>query len=346
MWHGIIGHDKIVEQFRRALQRGRLASSFLFAGAPGIGKRTFAIKLAQALLCENHGEEELDPCQRCPSCIQVLAQTHPDFQLVGKPEEKSFIPLELLIGEREHRRREGLCHHIALKPFMGKRKIAVIDDADYLNAEGANALLKILEEPPPRSVLILIGTSPAKQLPTIRSRCQVIRFQTLDAEAVAQLLLAQGLVQDPAEARRLAFYSEGSIQRAAELADPELWTFRNVLYQRLAARTLESVPLAQATANFIDQAGKQAALRRRRLHQVLGFAADFYRQLLLAQNGIVKSDDPELEHFVSEALKDRLFDVEKTAARLDRCLTADQQIDRNANQATLIEAWFDALAEI
>ena len=179
-----------------------MASSFLFAGPDGIGKRTFAVKLAQALLCENSPEEALDPCEHCPACIQVDAGTHPDFQLISKPEDKSFIPLELLIGDKEHRRREGLCRHIALKPYMG-RKIAVIDDADYLNAEGANALLKTLEEPPPRSVLILIGASPAKQLPTIRSRCQLVRFQPLDADAVAQLLSAQGIAENPAEARRL-----------------------------------------------------------------------------------------------------------------------------------------------
>src|SRR3989304_3301349 len=206
MWHGIIGHDEIVEKFRLALKRGRLASSFLFAGPSGIGKRSFTIKLAQGLLCQNHSEEELDPCEKCPSCVQVIAGTHPDFYLISKPDDKSFIPLELLIGDKEHRRREGLCHYIALKPYMGGRKIAVIDDADYLNAEGANALLKTLEEPPPRSVLILIGTSPAKQLPTIRSRCQLVRFQALPVEVVAELLESKGLAADASEARRLAQY--------------------------------------------------------------------------------------------------------------------------------------------
>jgi DNA polymerase III subunit delta' len=362
MWHGIIGHDKIVEQFRRALNRDRLASSFLFAGPSGIGKRSFSIKLAQAMLCQNRPEEALDPCRQCPSCVQVMAGTHPDFQLIGKPDDKSFIPLELLIGDKEHRRREGLCHHIALKPYMGGRKIAVIDDADYLNAEGANALLKTLEEPPPRSVLILIGTSPAKQLPTIRSRCQLIRFQPLDTETVAQLLLEQGLVKDQSEARRLAQYGEGSIQRASELADADLWAYRNLLFQRLAAEPLDSVSLAQATSKFVDQAGKEASSRRRRLHQVIGLAANFYRRLLRAEStGTVPifaqrkwdcplqtadSDDAEVMPFVSEALKHGSIDADKTVARLDRCLEADQQIDRNANQSTLIEAWLNGLAEI
>lgn len=350
-WHGIIGHDKVVEQFRRALSRGRLASSFLFAGPSGIGKRSFALKLAQALLCENHPEESLDPCEHCPACLQVIAGTHPDFQLVSKPVDKSFIPLELLIGDKEHRRREGLCHYIALKPYKGGCKIAVIDDADYLNAEGANALLKTLEEPPPRSVLILIGTSPAKQLPTIRSRCQLIRFQPLDADTVARLLTDKGIVQDAAEARRLARHGDGSLERAGELANVEIWTFRNALYQRLAAETLDSVSLSRMTAKFVEDAGKDAAARRRRLHQVIGFIADFYRQLLRALNGaatpappdLAEADDAEVDHFIGEALKRQSLDVEKTAARLDRCLQTDLLVDRNANQSTLIETWLDGL---
>ena len=105
-----------------------------------------------------------------------------------------------------------------MKPFLGGRRIAIIDDADFFNAEGANCLLKTLEEPPPQSVLILIGTSPARQLPTIRSRCQVIRFLPLPEETVARLLVAKALVTDVAEAARLARFSEGSLQQAIQVA--------------------------------------------------------------------------------------------------------------------------------
>jgi DNA polymerase-3 subunit delta' len=321
-----------------------LASSFLFAGPTGIGKRTFALKLAQAMLCQTRPEEALNPCGTCPSCVQVSAGTHPDFDLVGKPDDKSFIPLELLIGEREHRRREGLCHRIGMKPSAGRRKIAVIDDADYLNAEGANSLLKTLEEPPPRSVLILIGTSPSKQLPTIRSRCQLIRFRPLPVETVAELLVSKGFVADPAEARRLARYSEGSLQQALELADPELWSFRNTLLDRLAEPVLRSVQLAQTVAAFVDEAGKEASARRGRLRQVVGFAAEFYRQLLHAQCGISVSEDKELQSRVGQAIERGLSASGFSAARLDRCLDAAAQIDRNTNQSTLIECWLDDLA--
>ncbi len=343
-WHGIDGHDDVVEQFRRALGRGRLASSFLFAGPAGIGKRTFALKLAQAMLCQTRPEAALDPCESCPSCVQAAAGTHPDLEAIAKPADKSFIPLELLIGDLEHRRREGLCHRISLKPYLGGRKIAVIDDADYLNAEAANALLKTLEEPPPRSVLILIGTTPAKQLPTIRSRCQLIRFRPLPVEVVGTLLVSKGLLGDPAEARRLAQYSEGSVRRALELADPGLWAFRNTLYQRLSEPALDSVRLAQTVAAFVDDAGKEAPARRARLRQVVAFAADFYRQMMHAQCGTSLSADQELREHVGQAVQRGAGGCRAASARLDRCLDAAAQIDRNANQATLIECWTDDLA--
>lgn len=336
----------MVEQFRRALARGRLASSFLFVGPPGVGKRTFAVTLAQAMFCQSRPEEALDPCGTCPSCSQVLAGSHPDLDVVAKPADKSFIPLDLLIGERDHRRREGLCHNIAMKPNEGGRKVAVLDDADYLNAEGANSLLKTLEESPPRSVLILIGTSPAKQLPTIRSRCQVIRFQPLPVETVAELLVSKGFVSDRAEAARLARYSEGSLQRALELTDPELWSFRNTLFEQLGRPMVPSVELAKTVSAFVDAAGKEAPARRARFRQVVAFAAEFYRQLLHAQSGVSVSDDRELQACVRRAIDSGLVNSEASAVQLDRCLDAAAQIDRNANQATLIESWLDDLAAV
>jgi len=343
-WHGVYGHDEVVEQFRRALRRRRLASSFLFVGPEGIGKRTFAVTLARALLCRRRPEEALDPCGECPACVQVLAGTHPDLEQVARPEGKAFIPLELFIGDKEHRGREGLCHDISLKPYMGGRKIAIIDDADHLNPEGANCLLKTLEEPPPKSVLILIGTSPARQLPTIRSRCQLIRFRPLPSETVAELLIARGLVTDADDARRLAQRGKGSLQRALELADPELWTFRQTLLQRLAEPVLDSVGLAKAVAGFVDGAGKQAAARRARLRRVLGFAAEFYRCWLRAAGNDGETGDAELRRAVALAMAGRAEDPQTTAGRLERCLDAAEQIDRNANQSTLIESWLDDLA--
>jgi DNA polymerase-3 subunit delta' len=345
-WQGIAGHDDVVEQFRNTLRRGRLASTFLFVGPAGIGKRAFAEKLAQALLCQAVPAEHLAPCGRCTSCLQVTARTHPDLAIIEKPADKSFIPLAKFVGEDAHRMREGLCHDIALKPFMGGRKVAIIDDADYLNEESANCLLKTLEEPPPQSVLILIGTSADKQLPTIRSRCQTVRFRGLSRALVAEILQSRGLIAEEPQARRLAEFADGSLQRALDLADEELWAFRGQLLEALARPRLDGVALARQVVAFVEAAGKEAPARRARARQVVGFAIDFYRQLLRASCGASVEGDASLAAAVDSARSHGSLDAETAAACVDRSLEALAHIDRNAHQTTLVECWLDDLSRI
>jgi DNA polymerase-3 subunit delta' len=345
-WQGIEGHDEVVEQFRRSLARGRLASTYLFVGPGGVGKHAFAQKFAQTLLCLTNPPERLEPCGCCPGCLQVLAGTHPDLIVVAKPAEKSEIPVQLLIGAGEKRMHEGLCHDISLKPFMGGRRVAIIDDADYLNEEGANCLLKTLEEPPPRSVIILVGTSADRQLPTIRSRSQIIRFRPLAGEVVTSLLVAEGVAPNRDEAARLAAYSEGSLARARELADAELWKFRGELLKGLSEPRLDGVRLAKAVLAFVDEAGKEAPLRRARARQLVAFAADFYRQLVRRLNGASPPADSELAAQIERASATWPAGDETAAACAERCLEALGHIDRNANQAIWIEGWLDDLARL
>jgi DNA polymerase-3 subunit delta' len=345
-WQGIEGHDDVVERFRRAIERGRLASTFLFVGPAGIGKRLFADRLAQVLLCPYTNPENLVPCGRCDSCVQVNSRTHPDLLIVQKPPDKSAIPVAAFIGDDAHRMREGLCHDIALKPFMGGRKVAIIDDADFLNEEGANSLLKTLEEPPPRSVLILISTSADRQLPTIRSRAQTIRFRPLDEEIVVEILLAKGLAADRNQAARLAALAEGSIERAVALADEELWEFRRQLLEALAEARLNSGQLAGSLVPFVESAGKEASARRGRARQLVAFAVEFYRQLLRGRAGVAPEGDAELREAVEAALARWPGDAETAAACIERSLEALAHIDRNAHQTTLLECWLDDLARI
>jgi DNA polymerase-3 subunit delta' len=343
-WLGLEGHDAVVERFRRALARGRLAGTYLFVGPAGIGKRSLALRLAQTLLCGSRDEAEMSPCGTCPACQQVLAQTHPDLLLISKPPDKSTIPLELLIGPPEKRMREGLCHSLSLASFMGGRKVAIIDDADDLNVEGANSLLKTLEEPPPRSTIILLGTSLEKQLPTIRSRSQVIPFRPLDPEVLARLILEQGLASDADTAAHLARHSEGSLERAAELADPELWTFRGELLRHLAERPLASLATARAVTEFMEAAGKEASAKRARARTVVGFAADYFRATLRAGAGGSPGNDRELAATIAAAARYGPIDVDRAGAQLERTLDALGQIDRNAHLVTVIECWLDDLA--
>ena len=225
-WHSVRGHDRIVASLRSNLRNGRLPHAFLFVGPDGVGKRTFARKLAQALLCERNPETLLEPCEACPGCVQAAAGTHPDLLEFARPEDRQELPIRVI---------RGLCAEFGLKPARGIRKVAIVDDVDDMNDEAANAFLKTLEEPPPGAVLILIATSAELQLETIVSRCQVIRFDPLPEQDLADLLIERGVATDADDAARLAALGEGSVSRATGLADPELERFRRELIDEIAA---------------------------------------------------------------------------------------------------------------
>ena len=178
------------------------------------------------LLCESRpADGRLEGCDHCPACAQVEAGTHPDFFTASRPPETAEFPISLM---RE------LCQHFSLKAARGRGKVVVIDDADDLNAESANCFLKTLEEPPPGSVLILIGSSTDRQRQTIVSRCQVVRFRPLPPETVGEVLQANG-VDDPTLRERSIQLGEGSPGQALALADPALWEFRRALLASIDA---------------------------------------------------------------------------------------------------------------
>lgn len=333
-WQRVRGHDALVEGFRRAVQRGRLAHAYLFTGPAGVGKRLFALELAKSLLCEKAAEGSLQACDSCPSCVQVEAGTHPDFFTAIRPAEALEFPIDLM---------RQLCRSFALKSARGRGKVVLIDDADDLNEEAANCFLKTLEEPPPRSVLILIGSTPDRQLQTIVSRCQVIRFAPLPPERVDELLQAQG-VEDSALRARLVRLSGGSPGMAKELADPALWDFRRDLLAGLTKTPIASVDLSSKLMDFVEEAGKESAALRRRAQLVLRLLIDFLDDALtVAMNSTprrTESDESDgLETLARRAGPDRLLEA------LERCLEADRQVDRRVQLVLTLEGLMDALGQ-
>ena len=341
-WQGIRGHDSVVEQFRRGLEQGRLASTFLFVGPEGIGKRSFASKLAQAMLCTTNREADLTPCGTCPACHQVISNTHPDLQVVRKPEDRAFIPVETFIGERDERMRTGLCRFISLTPTGGKRRIAIVDDADWLNQEGANSLLKTLEEPSPGSIIILISTSLQRQLPTIRSRSQVVRFRTLTKEDVAACLLENDLAENQQQATQMAARADGSVARAIALADESIVDFRQELWKLLAQSALNRAAVTKCVNEFSESAGKDTPSKRAQLRIAFQTAMEFYRALARSGSGCSAADDQQLRETV--ALVGRDNTVEVAVEQVDRCLDAVRQVNANANLGILVDAWVSDLA--
>ncbi len=194
----VLGHDRVRGLLARALRDGRMPPALLLCGPEGVGKRTLAVAAAAALLCET-GEG----CGSCPACQRAERGLHPDVITLA-PDEKGSIKIEPV---------RDLVREIGARPFEARARAFVVDDAHAMTEQAMNALLKSLEEPASTSHVFLVTGSPQALLPTIRSRCQVLRFGPIPAAVLERHLVErQGL--DPAEARLRTALSGGSLGAA------------------------------------------------------------------------------------------------------------------------------------
>ncbi len=202
-FNAIIGHDRPVQILKRACSAGTLAHAYLFSGETGIGKKMTAFALAAVVNCRQPGPD--GGCGACPSCRKVAARTHPDVHLLAPDGDEIKID-QVRTAQAE----------LALRPFEGAKKVLIIDAAETMNDASSNALLKTIEEPPGEAVIILISSMPQGLLPTIRSRCQEIRFLPLPRRVLAQALRErQGISES--DAWFLAAVARGSIGRGLEM---------------------------------------------------------------------------------------------------------------------------------
>jgi DNA polymerase III subunit delta' len=358
IWDKLVGQSEAIDTLRRSAAAGRLAHALLFVGPLGVGKRSAAQLLATALLCQCVREEELDACGECSSCRMMEAGMHPDFLSVACPEGKSELPIELLVGSRENRGNEGLCHDLSLRPMVGRRRVAVIDDADRMSNESANALLKTLEEPPAYAVIVLIAGDASKILPTIRSRCQTVRFRPLSAAQVARLINELEWSEDPQEALAAAELSEGSLAAAQQLLNPQLRALRDALLTGLGRPPFQSFTTAQAVLSALDSLGGDTQQQRTNAQAVVRFVIDFFRATLRAwcastsESGEMlhgeradQSAHAESARFLARFQSDQEA-AETIGAAIDRCVLTEEQLAGNVAIPLCLEALFSELATI
>ncbi|GAA3972158.1 DNA polymerase III subunit delta' [Actinomadura viridis] len=243
VWDDLVGQGPVVEQLRSAVDEdGKMAHAWLFTGPPGSGRSAAARAFASALQCV----ETPRGCGHCASCHQVLQGTHADVEMVR--------PAGLSYGVRETRE---LVLRASSSPSGGRWQIVLFEDADRATEAAANALLKAIEEPPPRTVWLLCTPSPEDLLVTIRSRCRLVTLRTPPVAAVAEVLvLRDGVDRETAEV--VARASQGHISRARRLAtDPEA---RRRRAEVLAIpRRLTSVGPAVAAAESLVKAAETDA---------------------------------------------------------------------------------------
>lgn len=199
----LLGNEQLRQDLAAARQKGKLAHFYLISGPAGSGKRTLADLLAAAMLCR----QDDAPCGVCPDCRKVFSRLHPDDITIDDPEKKT-VPVELIRQARAD---------IYIRPNEGEKKIYRFPRAQDLGLPGQNALLKVLEEPPPYGVFLLLTDNPAKLLPTIRSRCVELKLRPLPEEILLPAL--QGEFPDaPAQTLRAAMArSGGYLGQAREL---------------------------------------------------------------------------------------------------------------------------------
>jgi len=196
---------------RGALRSGRVSHAYLFVGPSGVGRLATARAFAQALLCAEHGD---DACGHCPACRKVAAGAHPDLRVVAPGGRTDTGAERRAVGIDQIRE---LKREAAYGPYEGPRKIFIVEDAEAMRAEAANSLLKIVEEPPPGVIMVLIAESAAALLPTLVSRSQLVRFSFVPTREIADALVERfGVAAD--RARFLAALSGGRVGTAVAAA--------------------------------------------------------------------------------------------------------------------------------
>ena len=317
-----IGHQQSIAFLQSAVTHERLAHAYLFHGEEAIGKRMTAIRLAQALNCEQPPEaDRLDSCGACRSCRQIEARTHPDFFVIEPDPEQATRQIKIeQIREIEHQ--------IMYRPLVGERKICLINDADRMTIGGANALLKTLEEPPAHSLFLVISNRPAALPATIRSRCQALRFTTPARTQVEAALILKREIP-PAEARFLAIISEGRIGEALLADVKDIRGRQQELVHLVRPQSLQSIGSILSSAEAIAKAD--------RAPDMLAWLARWIRDLVLLQVGgdrdqlLYLDDLTTLEAYAKQANTDALLDllreIELTEQRATRHLNLHMALE-------------------
>lgn len=338
-----------VSHLRAALQAGRVSHAYLFHGPEGTGRELAAFEFAKAINCEDP-DPTGDACDRCLSCRRMDHRTHPDFhslELGSKGGEN--------VGIEQVRQ---VLADVALRPTAGRRKVYIVPSAHRFSPPASHTILKTLEEPPPYVTLILIAPEVSDLLPTVVSRCQLVRFHPLGPECLEGLLAERGI--EPATAHEAASLADGSFERALALAlTPEALDRRLALFGLLrqaltsprshALRIAEDLqrlgappkdPKASKESPEGEGGGEEGEATRPAklgLTDLLDQAASWFRDLLALKSGapltllMNRDQAPSLEALAPS------LSVSYLAQTLESLQQARHQIDRNANPRLVLE---------
>lgn len=307
----IQGHARSIGILKRYLEDSRLSGGYLFTGPEGIGKKLVALTLAKALNCS---EGKADSCDACVSCGKIDRSDHPDVHLLASGDDE--IKIEAV---------RQLQKELSFRPYEGKVKVFIIDNAHKLTADAANCLLKVLEEPPKQSLIILISDKPALLFRTIVSRCKTVKFSSMPRKSLEQALSADhGL--DAGMSHFLAYFSEGRIGSALSLKDTGIVQKKNECIDKFIL----------SDAGLLERSSKQ---ERQELKRQLGIIATWFRDIYMLKIGMPHQElinldrKDELLRSMGKFTFDEIDDILQSVS--DAVLYLDQNINSKLVMQTI-----------
>lgn len=262
----LLGHGRCEQALLAALRAGRLHHAWLLGGPEGVGKASFAYRAARFMLASG------DPAQRArtaadlaiaedePASRRIQAQSHPDLHILRRDlrlDGKPGVTSNIEIG-----RVRRVLDRFGSSAAEGGWRVCIVDSAEDMDRPSANALLKLLEEPPAKSLFLIVAHQPGRVLPTIRSRCRLLSFEPLDramlAQAAGQALVREGRALDESALARAASLADGSVRRALSYVDPRTLALVEAVRARLdALPTLDTGGLLELAESVAGKAGER-----------------------------------------------------------------------------------------
>ncbi len=330
-FESIVDQEKPVRLLSNIIQKGKIPHALLFTGIEGVGKREAANVFAMACNClaetlpnQTFSDQGIDherearppsPCGACKSCRKIISGNHPDVITI-QPEKA-----RILIGQIR-----DLCHMLAMKPYEARYRVVIIADAHTLNPGAGNALLKVLEEPPDRTVLVLTAYHLHDLLPTIASRCQHIRFNPISHDALMNVLVTKEGI--PArEADLLATLAKGSLTAALSLVASGWIEQRAWLLRMIGKESGGQSPLDRVTTLLAFS--EKLAQEKDRIENALEIFKIWFRDLMIYQLSPDMVVNKDLSHTLKRLSEETAMNDLLSA--YDAVQSAQEKINGNAN---------------
>jgi len=318
-------HEDAAAQLRKAWSANRLSHALLLQGAEGLGKQTFAAWLACAVLCDKSAGSTLRCCGECPSCALFAAGSHPDLLWVVPEEDKQQISIDQVRAATER---------LTKTSYRQGYKVAIVDPAHLMTPSAANSVLKTLEEPSARTLLILITSQPSTLLPTVRSRCQKVTIlRPSRDEAIAWLRERSGRAVDSA----LLEFAGGAPLRALAYADGSFDSLNEQMQRQIGALLAGDADVTQIATEW----GKDGLIERLTW---LDLWLTSLARAVLAGNADLITFPGRSVHLPSAS---RPLNISGVYSMVDRARALKSQLARTALQRELaVESWLIALLDV